>query len=314
MERLLKRRKITLDSPPETSLGTTDSQAILSTSFEQAENQQNPFPDGVKVLHDVKDAIVDICFLHGLTGNRDSTWTAKGQQTPWPAALLPSIVQKARILTYGYDAYVVRKSATASKNRLIDHAKNFLTDLSNDREEWNAVSRPLIIVAHSMGGLVCKKAILLSRNHPEDYLRDIFDSLRGIIFMGSPHKGSWMADWASIPVSALGLLKSTNKFLLEILETDNQLLEAIQDEFLSMLREQQCQRSRTIGIACVFEELSMHGSTVVVPKSSAIFLGYSYFSIHANHGDMVKFASTEDNGFKRVSGVLKRWHSQIGKN
>ncbi|KAI8723099.1 NACHT-sigma domain-containing protein [Fusarium sp. LHS14.1] len=29
-----------------------------------------PFPDGVEVLHDCRDAAVDICFIHGLTGNR----------------------------------------------------------------------------------------------------------------------------------------------------------------------------------------------------------------------------------------------------
>lgn len=32
-----------------------------------------PFPDGVKMLHDYPDAVVDICFIHGLTGNRDTT-------------------------------------------------------------------------------------------------------------------------------------------------------------------------------------------------------------------------------------------------
>jgi hypothetical protein len=33
------------------------------------------FPDGVKVLHDCSDATVDICFVHGLTGDRESTWS-----------------------------------------------------------------------------------------------------------------------------------------------------------------------------------------------------------------------------------------------
>lgn len=67
-----------------------------------------PFPDGIKVLHDRVDASVDICFVHGLTGDREKTWTADGQTNPWPKALLPSRLQQARILTFGYDAYVVR--------------------------------------------------------------------------------------------------------------------------------------------------------------------------------------------------------------
>lgn len=147
------------------------------------------FPDGVKVLYDCSEATIDICFVHGLTGNRDSTWTAHGQSTPWPKTLLPPNLSKARILTYGYDAYIVRKSVTSS-NRLIDHATNLLNDLTTDRACCNASSRPLIFIAHSLGGLVYKEAALLSRNNPDAHLRGIFDHTKGIIFMGTPHKGS----------------------------------------------------------------------------------------------------------------------------
>ncbi|KAH7370320.1 Alpha/Beta hydrolase protein [Rhexocercosporidium sp. MPI-PUGE-AT-0058] len=267
------------------------------------------FPDGVEVLHDRPDATVDICFVHGLTGNRDSTWTAHGQSTPWPKTLLPPKLTRARILTYGYDAYIVRKSA-ASLNRLIDHATNLLNDLTTDRASRDASSRPLIFVTHSLGGLVCKEAILLSRNNPESHLRGIFDCTNGIVFMGTPHKGSWMADWAKIPASALGLVKSTNKLLLEILETDNQFLESIQVRFWSMIRELR-EAGRRLEVTCFFEELPLPVVGKVVSKESATLEGYSSFSIHANHRDMVRFGSAEDNGFERLLGELIRWESQI---
>src|SRR5438552_15737666 len=86
-----------------------------------------------------------------------------------------------------------------------------------------------IFIAHSLGGLVCKKAILLSRDNREAHFRSIFEWTRGIIFMGTPHRGAWMADWAKIPASALGLVKSANKMLLQILQTDNELLMDIRD-------------------------------------------------------------------------------------
>jgi hypothetical protein len=184
------------------------------------------FPDGIKVLSERSDATVDICFVHGLTGNRDTTWTAKGQVQPWPQALLAPQLNRARILTYGYDAYVVKKSV-ASSNRLIDHSSNLLSDLTTDRTSNNASDRPIIFVAHSLGGLVCKEAILLSRNNPEGHLQRIFECTKGIIFMGTPHTGSWIADWAKLPASGLGIVRSTNKSLLKILETDDQLLESV---------------------------------------------------------------------------------------
>ncbi|KAI8648856.1 NB-ARC domain-containing protein [Fusarium sp. Ph1] len=270
------------------------------------------FPDGVEVLHDCPDATVDICFVHGLTGNRISTWAAHGQIAPWPKTLLPEKLSKARILTYGYDAYIVSK-AVASSNRLIDHATNLLIDLTNDRAGSRASSRPLIFVAHSLGGLVCKEAILQSRNNPNHRRRDIFAHLKGIIFMGTPHKGSWMADWANMPASALGLVKSTNKSLLRILETDDQLLESIQARFLALIREQR-EAGRQLEVTCFFEELPLPVVGKVMSKESATFEGYDPITIHANHGDMVKFRSAEENGFKRLVGELTVWESEISQS
>ncbi|KAK8143516.1 hypothetical protein G3M48_007138 [Beauveria asiatica] len=268
------------------------------------------FPDGVQVLHDCPDAGVDICFVHGLTGDRETTWTAQGQHIPWPGVLLPSELPRARILTYGYDAYVVRRSV-ASTNRLMDHATSLLNDLTADRAGRNASARPLIFVAHSLGGLVCKEAILLSRNNPGPHLRSIFDHVVGIIFMGTPHKGSWMANWAKIPASALGLVKSTNKSLLKILEADDQFLQSIQSRFWSMVRELR-EGGRPFEVTCFFEGLPFPVAGTVVPTESATLEGYPSFSIHANHQDMVKFSSAEDNNFKRLLWELKRWQEQAG--
>ncbi|VTO85641.1 unnamed protein product [Fusarium graminearum] len=284
--------------------------ARQSSSLEQSSTPL--FPDGVEILVDPPDADVDIYFVHGLTGNRTSTWTAREQAAPWPKTLLPSELPKACILTYGYDAYVVSKSV-ASSNRLIDHAMNLLTDLTNDRRRHNASSRPLIFVVHSLGGLVCKEAILLSRNNPNRSRQDFFTHIKGVVFMGTPHKGSWMADWSGIPAKALGLVKSTNRSLLEVLETNNQYLESIYVRFLSMMREQR-EAGRQLEVTCFFEELPLSTVGKVVSKESAIFEGYDLITIYANHADMVKFRSAEENSFKRVVGELTAWKSEIGKS
>ncbi|KAH7176287.1 Alpha/Beta hydrolase protein [Dactylonectria macrodidyma] len=267
------------------------------------------FPDGVEVLHDCRDATIDICFIHGLTGNRDSTWTANGQSKPWPETLLPPKLSRARILTYGYDAYILRKSVIAT-NGLMEHATNLLNDLTTDRACSNASSRPLVFVAHSLGGIVCKEAILLSRNNPEPHLRGIFECTKGIVFLGTPHRGSWIADWARIPASALGIVKSINKSLLKILETDDKYLQSVQDRFWSMVREQQ-KAGRDLEVTCFFEELPLSRVGKVVSKDSATLESYNAISIHANHSNMVKFSSVDDNGFRRLLGELTRWESQI---
>ncbi|KAK3934879.1 Alpha/Beta hydrolase protein [Diplogelasinospora grovesii] len=273
-------------------------------------SERAPFPDGVAVWHDCPEATVGICFVHGLTGNRDSTWTAHAQQEPWPKTLLPLRLPRARLLTYGYDAYVVRKSA-ASANRMVDHAANLLTDLTNERASHNASSRRLVFVAHSLGGLVCKEAILLSRNNPDTHLRGLFDYVIGIAFMGTPHRGSWMAAWAKIPASSLGLLKSTNKSLLAVLETESQLLESGQARFWSMVRDVR-EGGRPLEVTCFFEELPLPAVGRVVPKESAALEGYTAVSVHADHRNMVRFGSADDNGFKRLFAELVRWQELAG--
>ncbi|KAH7012313.1 uncharacterized protein B0I36DRAFT_400494 [Microdochium trichocladiopsis] len=264
------------------------------------------FPDGVEVLHDCHDATVDICFVHGLTGDRDSTWTANGQSRPWPATLLPPNLGRARILTYAYDAYVLRKSP-ASVNALVDYAQNLLNDLTTDRACSVLATANLCC---PQPGRPRKEAILLSRNNPNAHLRGIFDCTKAIAFMGTPHRGSWMAHWARIPASALGLVKSSNNSLLKSLQTAEDYLRSVQDRFWSMVRERQ-QAGRDVEVTCFSEELPLPVIGLVVPSDSATLESYNAITIHANHSNMVKFSSADDNGFKRVLGELIRWESQI---
>ena len=124
--------------------------------------------------------------------------------------------------------------------------------------------------------------------------------------MGTPHSGSWMANWTKIPVWGLGVLKSTNRSLLSILQIEDQLLESLQISFLSMIRDLRDKHQRRIEITCFFEELPLLVAGTVISKASATFADHPVMSIYANCSDMVKFTSADDNVFKRLAGVLVR--------
>ena len=77
-----------------------------------------------------------------------------------------------------------------------------------------------------------------------------------------------------------------------------------------MVRELR-ENSRRLEVTCFFEELPLLMAGIVVSKDSATLEGYSSFSIHANHIDMVKIVSAEETGFIRLAGELMRWEELI---
>lgn len=85
-----------------------------------------------------------IVFIHGLTGDREATWTARDATEPWPKTLLPSILPTARVLTFGYDACVVDWRGLVSENFIGNHALNLLTSLSSWRAKDDTVGYPTL--------------------------------------------------------------------------------------------------------------------------------------------------------------------------
>lgn len=69
-------------------------------------------------------------------------------------------------------------------------AKSLLNALARKRSDQEK-SRPILFIAHSLGGIIIKQALLLSKESRatnEADLRSIFQSTIGIIF-GTPHQG-----------------------------------------------------------------------------------------------------------------------------
>ncbi|KAF4452983.1 SesB, P-loop containing Nucleoside Triphosphate Hydrolase [Fusarium austroafricanum] len=268
-------------------------------------------PEGVKVLHDCVDATVDICFVHGLTGGRDSTWTASGQSEPWPQTLLPPELPRARILTYGYNAYEIRPLI---KDGLSFHATNLIHDLETERTISNESSRALIFVAHGLGGLVCKQAILIS--HQAEH-QAMCHCIHGIAFMGTPHTNlyDWNIPWATLRPSNFGFFHNVMRSLLDIFQTEDQGIDLVRRQFLSLMQIQKANDDQ-MEIACFFEQRPLEkppfvGFGPVVPKVHAILPDCHEIGIDKDHAGLTKFQSADEDGFKKLVGILKTWEMPI---
>ncbi|OAA58654.1 hypothetical protein LEL_10876 [Akanthomyces lecanii RCEF 1005] len=167
-----------------------------------SQSQTVEHPQGLEVVFEGRDPIVDsVVALHGLNGHREKTWTAENG-TNWLRHLLPDDLPRARILCWGYDANT--------------HA----TDRSTNR--------PIIFVAHSLGGLVLKSALIHSDAARQGALaehRSIKLSTYGILFMGTPHQGGNGVQLGRVLANVASLVIAADERLLKHLERDSEWLQ-----------------------------------------------------------------------------------------
>jgi hypothetical protein len=110
--------------------------------------------------------------------------------------------------------------------------------------------------------------LLSSKNSADKHHRRILDSTEGVIFMGTPHCGSTLADWASVCVSVSKLAASPNSSLVTVLQPEPEVLARIQQEFHSMLRARNGARKKQMRIVCFYEDLSTPGIGSVSDEAS----------------------------------------------
>jgi len=88
----------------------------------------------------IKTYGTSIVFVHGLTGDRERTWTHKSSACFWPEDVLPADLPNARIYTYGYDVDVTHFTSPVSQSRIHEHAQLLLSRLAIARERTETVS------------------------------------------------------------------------------------------------------------------------------------------------------------------------------
>jgi hypothetical protein len=110
------------------------------------------------------------------------------------------------------------------------------------------------------------KALLLA-DEANDYLyRDIVDSTVGIIFLGTPIRGSTLANWGSLGTDVANFLKSSNKAIVKLLKPDSDILFQLRDSFLKLVRKREDLPETKIILHCYFEELGMGPGVLIEGK------------------------------------------------
>jgi pimeloyl-ACP methyl ester carboxylesterase len=140
----------------------------------------------------------NVVFFHGLGGDPFITWgAAKGSKDDehfWPR-WLEKDVEGLSVYSVAYEATPFRWNGSAM--HLIDRALNCLDLLLH---EPGLGSGPLVLVGHSMGGLIIKQLIRTADSeallHPD--ARRFLERVEKVAFLATPHGGSSLASTAGL--------------------------------------------------------------------------------------------------------------------
>ena len=141
--------------------------------------------------------VVDVVFVHGLTGDAKQTWTNATTKGFWPAWLHEGL-EKISVYSLGYPASALGKTAKKEMD-LFERAGNVLELLAG----YGIGERPIAFVAHSLGGILVKMVLRKSSEADDQGWRRVSESTKLVFFLATPHLGSELANLAkAIPYTS----------------------------------------------------------------------------------------------------------------
>lgn len=213
------------------------------------ETVMEKYPDGLYVLHPQtrgnQPIKADVLFIHGILGAAFKTWRQKDRSVSseeddieggndytecWPKSWLAADCPNIRILSVEYDTHLSDWTSSCPAENQRKSLAYRSQELLKKLLEAGVGQRPVVWVAHSMGGLLVKKMLLDAAEDPE--MQNLLKNTKGILFYSVPHHGTFMAEYS---VSVRYLLFPS----IEVRELcrDSPALRNLNDNFLDMAKE-----------------------------------------------------------------------------
>ncbi|KAH7462318.1 hypothetical protein FOMA001_g18690 [Fusarium oxysporum f. sp. matthiolae] len=196
-------------------------------------------------------------------------------------------------MTFNYDS---KWFMNAPQQRLSNISDTLLVSLRNKRDKFISIIRQAIISASRQSG----------------YL-EIAESTVGVVFLGTPHRGSAAASWGVLITSLAPPQFTAEKRILKDLEEQSSSLTDRLHDFSRWLFVE------SVPVVCFFEQLATDYSSrmgamgqvipykeLVVPETSACIDGHPKISLHADHFKINKFYGPDDPSFKLVYPEIER--------
>ncbi|TPX18252.1 uncharacterized protein E0L32_002761 [Thyridium curvatum] len=261
----------------------------------ESENDQPKGPLGLTTLHNPgSSSVSDIVFVHGLNGGSQSTW-CRGRDDAlfWPKKWLPKdeSFRDARIHTFGYASGLGRESIL----NVNDFATSLLSAIQDAPSIPSGAKTPIVLVGHSMGGLVIKKAYSLGRQTPP--FESVASRICALFFLATPHQG---ADLANSLDRILALIPGSRPFVKDIMP-HSPVLQAINEEF-----PRYCGNLQLFSFFETKPMLYGIGNGLIVEKHCAVMNlpNERRNYLNANHRNVARFTSPEDPCYLTVRNTI----------
>ncbi|KAI4194041.1 MAG: hypothetical protein LQ346_003773 [Caloplaca aetnensis] len=168
----------------------------------------------------------------------------------------------------------------------------------------------MVFIGHCFGGIVIEKALVSAKLHEEDY-PSVIRSVAGVIFLGTPHRGSNSQSKASVLASiASSVALGEHSNLLKVLDKDSETLADLLHDFTRTVN------TIAIPLFCFFEQhksdiakvLKFKGSKMLMPtfkdavvdESSGCLDGHPKLGLASEHFRLNKFSSAQDSNYRLV--------------
>lgn len=145
------------------------------------------------VLYSAELSSVALIFIHGLSGHYRETWMADktNEETLWPRTLGKEL--NCDVWSLEYDAALSAWRDNAMP--LPDQGDSVLDCLAS---EPALVKKSLVLLGHSMGGLVIKTLLIHGATKGGERYERVVQQVKGIVFIATPHKGADLANLATL--------------------------------------------------------------------------------------------------------------------
>lgn len=261
-------------------------------------------PLGLNLLHSPSEPLIDFIFVHGLGGGSRKTWSKTSSVTHfWPQEWLPKdpAFKNVRIHSFGYDSdWVKGKDSCLNVHHF---GKSLLGEISTSPYICNG-DTPVVLIGHSMGGLVIKKAYMLTRQ--DAGYKTLAERVHTIYFLATPHRGS---DSAKLLNNILHIAYSSRAYVTD-LERGSGAIQSINDEFRNY--------STDIDLWSFYETQKLKIgvlSTLIVHPDSAT-LGYreeKQMPMNSDHRSICKFETPQDPNYMILRNALASTVQSISK-